>query len=56
MIITTKELSKFLRVSMPTILKEAEALGGVKIGREWRFSTERLKEIIGELPAEPTKK
>ena len=55
MILTTKEVCKFLRVSMPTILKEAERLGGVKIGREWRFSTDRLKEIIGELPS-PEKK
>ena len=55
MLLTTKEISKILRVSIPTILREAERLGGVKIGREWRFSTERLKEIFGEFPA-PEKK
>jgi excisionase family DNA binding protein len=42
--LTVLEAARLLGLSKGTICRHAEALGGVKIGRQWRFNPERLRQ------------
>lgn len=38
MLLTINEAVKILRVSRPTLAKNAERFGGFKVGNQWRFN------------------
>ena len=42
MLLTTQEAMAVLRISKPTLLKNAERLGGFKVGNQWRFDSNKL--------------
>ena len=42
MLIGVKEACAILKVSKPTMLKHAAEFGGFRIGKQWRFDSNKL--------------
>lgn len=51
-IFTAKDAAKYLKVSVPTILRLANQglIPGSKIGHQWRFSKESILKLVKDNP------
>lgn len=51
-ILTTDEVAAYLRLHRNTVLRRAAELGGVKIGRDWRFRRMDVDRLFAAVPRE----
>jgi excisionase family DNA binding protein len=51
-LLTTDEAAAWLRLHRNTVLRRARELGGVKVGKMWRFREADLESLFGASPQE----